>query len=69
MRKSDLTPRTWHKSSYSNGSQSCVEVADECPGVVPVRDSKNPDGPTLIFTADAWAAFVSEVKSSELNAS
>jgi hypothetical protein len=36
----------------------CLEVADGVPGVVPVRDSKVPDGPVLLIGADAWLAFV-----------
>ncbi|MFJ5874626.1 DUF397 domain-containing protein [Streptomyces sp. NPDC093088] len=52
----------WRKSSYSNGEGgSCVEVLDDVPGVVPVRDSKNP-GPVLVVRADAWAAFVAGVR-------
>ncbi|WND36848.1 DUF397 domain-containing protein [Streptomyces sp. BB1-1-1] len=53
---------TWHKSSYSAGDGGdCLEVAVEGT-VVPVRDSKNPHGPNLLFRADAWAAFVSDLK-------
>ncbi|MBD0738207.1 DUF397 domain-containing protein [Streptomyces sp. CBMA29] len=53
----------WRKSSYSGGDEgSCVEVADGHP-LVPVRDSKDPHGPALLFPADAWSAFVAEVKS------
>ncbi|MFI0780325.1 DUF397 domain-containing protein [Streptomyces sp. NPDC021212] len=37
-----------------------MEVADGLPGVVPVRDSKNP-GPTLVFPAASWAAFIGEL--------
>ncbi|MER5182161.1 DUF397 domain-containing protein [Streptomyces sp. NPDC002896] len=52
----------WRKSTYSNGEGgSCLEVADGHPGVVPVRDSKVPDGPVLVVTAEAWAPFVAEV--------
>ncbi|SFF49523.1 protein of unknown function [Actinacidiphila alni] len=53
----------WRKSSYSgsNGGD-CVEVADNVPGTVPVRDSKDPQGPALAFSADAWTAFVADVK-------
>ncbi len=49
----------WRKSSHSNGEGgNCVEVADGVPGVVPVRDSKVPQGPALIIGAPAWQAFV-----------
>lgn len=48
----------WFKSSYS-GSEGgdCLEVALS-PGVVHVRDSKDPNGPIFAVTSDAWAAFV-----------
>ncbi|MFE4977919.1 DUF397 domain-containing protein [Kitasatospora sp. NPDC056651] len=50
-------PVQWRKSSFSNGNGgNCVEVDDANPGTV--RDSKDPDGPWLRFTPDAWAAFV-----------
>ncbi|MBV7699012.1 DUF397 domain-containing protein [Streptomyces sp. TRM70350] len=53
----------WRKSSYSDGQGAdCVEVADNLPGVTPVRDSKNPEGPALVFPAPAWAAFVTALK-------
>jgi hypothetical protein len=59
-------PARWRKSSYSNGQGGdCIEVADGIPGAVPVRDSKDPEGPALIFSADAFAAFVAGVKSGE----
>ncbi|MFE7520825.1 DUF397 domain-containing protein [Streptomyces halstedii] len=54
---------TWRRSSYSNGQGGdCVEVADGFPGMLPVRDSKHPQGPALVFVASAWSAFVNEVK-------
>jgi len=56
----------WRKSSYSNGDGGeCVEVADGHPGVMPVRDSKDPDGPALVFTAAAWTAFTTSIKAGE----
>ncbi|WP_181786734.1 DUF397 domain-containing protein [Streptomyces phytophilus] len=65
-------PRTrWVKSSHSNGDGgNCVEWAPDLAvsGVVPVRDSKDPDGPALTFSADAWAAFIADVKTGELRA-
>ncbi|WP_406862956.1 DUF397 domain-containing protein [Streptomyces sp. HUAS MG47] len=54
----------WRKSSYSGGeSGDCLEVSDATrPTRVPVRDSKNPTGPALLFAATAWAPFVDAVK-------
>ena len=60
----DLTSVSWRKSSYSGGNGgNCIEVAD-LPGTVAVRDSKDPDGPALLFTAAEWAAFTARVKAS-----
>ncbi|MEL5958719.1 DUF397 domain-containing protein [Streptomyces sp. CLV115] len=59
----DLSAATWHKSSYSGGSGGdCLEVADGHSGIVPVRDSKVSDGPTLVFRAAAWTSFVADLK-------
>lgn len=53
----------WRKSSYSNGQGAeCVEVADGFDRIVPVRDSKDPQGPALVFSAGGWSSFVSAVK-------
>jgi hypothetical protein len=58
---------TWRKSSYSNGDGgACVEVADGFPGVMPVRDSKVPHGPTLVFPGRSWSAFVAAVRAERL---
>ncbi|MGP8299972.1 DUF397 domain-containing protein [Streptomyces inhibens] len=62
-----LTAATWRKSSYSNpDGGNCVEVSDDFPALVPVRDSKDPHGPALIFEASAWSAFVSAVQGGQL---
>ncbi|MEE4542220.1 DUF397 domain-containing protein [Streptomyces sp. V4-01] len=60
----ELNGIQWRKSSYSGGEQgdACVEVGVGTPGVVPVRDSKDPHGPVLSFTPAAWTAFVAEVR-------
>ena len=61
----DLTGAQWRKSTRSGGSGGdCVEVADNLPGLVAVRDSKDPTGSILAFSPAAWAAFVAEVKRS-----
>jgi Domain of unknown function (DUF397) len=49
----------WQASSYSFCNSNCVEVAELLDGMVGVRDSKNPDGPVLVFTRDDWRAFLS----------
>lgn len=62
MREYDLSTAQWRKSMYSNGQGGdCVEVLDDVPGVVPVRDSKTPSGPVLVIGAAAWTAFVGSV--------
>ncbi len=59
----DLRGARWRKSSHSGASNGdCVEVAEGVRGAVPVRDSKDPRGPTLVFPPQAWALFVAEVK-------
>ncbi|OUC99193.1 DUF397 domain-containing protein [Streptosporangium minutum] len=64
----DLSAAVWRKSSRSgdNGGQ-CVEVADNLPGVVAVRDSKDPDGPKLLFTPAEWRSFIGGVKDGDFN--
>jgi hypothetical protein len=60
----DLTSVSWRKSSYSGGNGgNCIEVAG-LPGTIAVRDSKDPDGPALLFTPADWAAFAARVKAS-----
>ncbi|MGW4647983.1 DUF397 domain-containing protein [Kitasatospora sp. NPDC004289] len=61
----DLNTATWRKSSHSGGGGACVEVADHVPGLVPVRDSKDPDGPALLFPAVSFSAFVRAVKAGQ----
>ncbi|MBD0674982.1 DUF397 domain-containing protein [Streptomyces sp. CBMA156] len=61
----DLTGACWVKSSYSNNGGNCVEVTADFPGLAPVRDSKDPQGPALVFPSEAWASFVAAVRSGE----
>ncbi|MFI9362593.1 DUF397 domain-containing protein [Kitasatospora sp. NPDC053057] len=51
----------WRKSSHSGGQGACVEIAGPAAGAVAVRDSKDPAGPQLRFSTEAWNAFASAV--------
>lgn len=65
----DLSRAEWVKPSYSgNGGGNCVEWAPAyvSSGAVPVRDSKDPGGPALVFPADGWVSFVSSLKGGQL---
>jgi hypothetical protein len=60
----------WRKSTYSGGNGGdCVEVARSLPGIVAVRDSKDPRGPVLTFAPAAWAAFTAGVNSGQFDLS
>jgi hypothetical protein len=62
----DMTGARWHKSTKSgNNGGDCVEVADNLPGVVLVRDTKDRDGGTLAFGSAQWRAFVDLAKAHE----
>ncbi|MEE1761877.1 DUF397 domain-containing protein [Streptomyces sp. SP18BB07] len=53
----------WHKSSYSGGDGgNCLEVTLAHPTHIPVRDSKTPHGPKLVFRAESWSLFIEELK-------
>ena len=57
----DLSHALWRKSTYSGGNGSCVEIAN-LDTAAAVRDSKDPNGPKLIFAADEWRSFADSIK-------
>ncbi|OKI05460.1 DUF397 domain-containing protein [Streptomyces sp. CB02923] len=62
----DTNIARWRKSSYSNtNGGSCVEIADNTLGIIPVRDSKTPHGPILTFPTASWAEFVAALNTTE----
>ncbi len=62
MNRNEYPGARWRTSRYSNGQGECVEVARNLPGIVAVRDSKDPDGPRLAFGRAQWRAFAARVK-------
>ncbi|MFF9113040.1 DUF397 domain-containing protein [Streptomyces sp. NPDC014805] len=66
----DLSTARWRKSSYSGGQEGdeCLEVADGFSAPVPVRDSKAPLGSVLLFSPQAWDAFITAVKDGPVRA-
>lgn len=61
-----MTQFEFEKSSYSTLNGECVEVALNRPGTVAIRDSKDPEGPVLLFTPSAWTAFREELAAGRL---
>jgi uncharacterized protein DUF397 len=57
---------TWRKASYSQVS-ACVEIASAANGIVAMRDSKDPNGPILTYTAAEWQAFLNGAKDGEFD--
>jgi Domain of unknown function (DUF397) len=58
MTEIDLSRAEWRKSSYSGQDGNCVEVARNLPGLVAVRDSKEPGGAKLAVSRGTWRAFL-----------
>jgi Domain of unknown function (DUF397) len=60
----DLTAH-WLKSSYSGPTGNCVEIAFLVGGEVAVRNSRDAEGPALVFTCTEWDAFLSGARDGE----
>jgi hypothetical protein len=67
MSATDLGSMEWRKSSASNPSGNCVEVAMLADGGVAVRNSRYPDGPALVYTGSEMAAFLAGVRNGEFD--
>ena len=64
----DLSNATWRKSSYSGGNGgNCVEIAVLADDSRAVRDSKDPEGPKLVFAPATWRTFTAAVKAGALD--
>lgn len=62
----DISGAAWRKSTKTQQSGQCVEVA-RIGDVIAVRDSKDPDGPVLVFTRGEFAAFLDGATKGEFN--
>lgn len=61
MIEADFSRATWHTSSYSGNTGSCVQVAVTAPAVG-VRDSKRPEAGALTFPTHTWTRFLTTVR-------
>ena len=62
-----LVSAHWRKSTASNPSGSCVEVAEMADGAIAVRNSRHPSGPALIYTRAEIEAFLAGAKNGEFD--
>ena len=63
----DLRRAQWRTSTHSANGSTCVQVARNLPGIIAVRDSKDPAGAALVFTPDEWRAFTTEIRRSDIS--
>jgi hypothetical protein len=67
MPAAELYDARWRKSSVSNSQGACVEMARLSDGEFAVRNSRNPEGPALIYTQAEIAALIEGVKQGEFD--
>ncbi|MEV4481703.1 DUF397 domain-containing protein [Micromonospora coxensis] len=64
----DLTGAVWRRSTRSGGiGGNCVEVATNLPGIVAIRDSKDPAGPVLAVGGVTWHRFTTAVTTGQFH--
>jgi predicted secreted Zn-dependent protease len=60
-----LSRAPWRASSHSGANGDCVQVASPAAALITVRDSKNPAGPELAFSARRWKEFIAALRNHE----
>ncbi|MET9415353.1 DUF397 domain-containing protein [Streptomyces klenkii] len=63
----DLSVATWRKSSHSVNDGGCIEIAEQYPDVMPVRDSKDPNRTPIVVSRTVWGSFVTAVAATNGN--
>ncbi|WP_203982049.1 DUF397 domain-containing protein [Sphaerisporangium rufum] len=58
----DSSDARWRKSSYSTDQGTCLEMANNHPGKVAVRDSKSPEFPPLVVPSTEWSSFIGAIE-------
>jgi hypothetical protein len=58
----------WRTSSYTNNGGACVEVADNQPDIIAVRDSKDRNGPVLLLSSSQWREFITKLRANAVSA-
>lgn len=67
MTTPDFDPDRWEKSAFSGANGGCVEVNDSVPGVIGMRDSKNPEQPPFVFFPHEMDNFLRSVKAGQFD--
>lgn len=67
MNREEIDRLHWFKSTRSNGSGACVEIAHARPGVIAVRDSKDPYGPVIQVGGSTFASFANAARGGEFD--
>jgi hypothetical protein len=61
MSNLEINNLQWRKARRSANNGACVELAG-ANGVVAIRDSKDPEGPVLTYSADTFRRFLEAAK-------
>jgi len=62
----DLSRAQWRTSTRSSGNGACVQVALNLPGIIAIRDSKNPESGVLILPPQAFTALTAGIRAGSL---
>ena len=64
---SQIRNAAWRKSRASNPSGNCVELARLEPGVIAIRNSRDPDGPALVYARAEIEEFLKGIKDGDFD--